>query len=204
MSATTERDVAWRIAPTDFEKALPLARNVSQSWFRCQALAQVARYAPEKYVVKIAEEAVAAALTATDVYQQVAATAWPLRALLERDGTEKAGELLPAILKLSAQIQNPVSRSDALFLLWQAFFAFPEHKSVLGTLVKSCNGHWKADYILRQVVLILATENLSEAQDLAASMREGKYKRQAQKRLAAGENQTARSFFFVPKAPLPR
>ena len=203
MSATTERDIASRLAITDFEKALLLARNVSQPWFRCQALAQVARFAPDARVAKTAEEAVAAALMATDVYQQVAVTAWPLRALLERNYNEKARESLPPILKLSAQIQNPVSRSDALFLLWQAFFAFDGNKSVLGTLVKSCDGHWKADYILRQVVLILAAENWDEAQRLVASMREGKYKRQAARRLAAGEIQTARSFFPEPKVPLP-
>lgn len=203
MSATTERDIASRIAETDFEKALPLARNVSQAWFRCQALAHVARFAPEKYVVKTAEEAIAAALAATDNYQQVAATAWAFRALIERAHVEKSVELLPAILKLSAQIENPISRSDALFLLWQAFFPVRGNKSVLGCLVNSCNGHWKADYILRQVVMILASENLGEAQKLAASMREGKYQRQAEKRLAAGETDTARSFFLAPKVPLP-
>ncbi len=203
MSATTERDMASRIAITDFEKALPLARNVSEPWFRCQALAQVARFAPERYVVRTAEEAIEAALMATDVYKKVAATAWPLRALIVRDYEKNAIELLSPILGLSAQIENPVSRSDALLLLWEAFFPLHSHNPVFGALVNSCNGHWKADYILRQVVLILASDNLGEAQRLAASMRAGKYKRQAQKRLDAGEKQQTRSFFIVPKVPLP-
>jgi hypothetical protein len=195
MSATNERDVAMYTAKTDFQKALVLARSVSQSWFRCQALAGVARYAPEKHVVKTAEEAISAALTATNSYQQVAATAWPFRALIERQQEHTALQLLPHILELSARIENPVSRSDALFLLWEAFFPIQGHQSIFGALVKSCDGHWKADYLLRQIVLIVASENHKEAHKLASSMREGKYKRQAEKRLTNGEISRARGFF---------
>ena len=184
-----------RAAKVDFKKSLALARNVSQSWFRCQALAGAARFAPDEQVVKTAEEAIAAALTATDCYKQVAATAWPLRALIERSQQQKAIQSLPNILALSGKIENPVSRSDALFLLWEAFFPTQSHKSVLGALVKSCTGHWKADYILRQVVIILASEDVEEARKLAISMPESKYKRQAEKRLAEGQKQQARQFF---------
>jgi hypothetical protein len=195
MSATTERDIAARAAKTDFKKALLLARKVSESWFRCQALAEAARFAPDEQVVPTAKEAIFAALTATDIYKQVAATAWPLRALIERNQEQKATQLLPNILSLAAQIENPVSRSDALFLLWQAFFPVEAHKSVLGCLVKSCTGHWKADYILRQVVMILASQDIDAAYKLIPSMPEGKYKRQAQKRLAAGQTETSWRFF---------
>lgn len=199
MSATTERDIAMRVAKTNFKKALSLARNVSESWFRCQALAGVARFAPDEQVVQVAEEAVSAALTATDSYQRVAATAWPLRALIERNQERKAAQLLSDLLARSAQIENPVSRSDALFLLWEAFFpvAGQARKSVLGALVKSCTGHWKADYLLRQVVMIVASEDMEEARRLAASMPECKYKRQAVKRLAEGQKEQARQFFWT-------
>jgi hypothetical protein len=90
MSATTDRDIAMRVAETDFKKALILARKVSEPWFRCQALAGTARYAPEEHVVQIAEEAIAASLTETEPYMKVAATAWPFRALIERNQVQKA------------------------------------------------------------------------------------------------------------------
>lgn len=195
MSATIERNLAIRVAKTDFKKALSLSRAVSESWFRCQALAETARFAPDEQVVPIAEEAISAALTATDFYKRAAATAWPFRALIERDQEQKAVKRLPDILALSSQIQNPVSRSDALFLLWEAFFPVQGHKSVLGLLVKSCSGHWKADYILRQVVMMLASEDIEEARKLADSMPESKYKRQAKKRLSEGQKERARQFF---------
>src|SRR5690606_35986347 len=97
---TTERDVAMRTAKTDFKSALSLARKVSESWFRCQALAGAARYAPDEHVVKTAEEAISAAFTAPDFYKKVAATAWPLRTLIERKQEQKAIQLLPEILEL--------------------------------------------------------------------------------------------------------
>ena len=184
-----------RIAKTDFLKALPLARKVSESWFRCQALAGTARYAPDEHVIKTAEEAILAAFTATDFYQKVAATAWPLRALIERKQEQKAIQWLPEILELSEHIENPISRTDALFMLWEGVFPVPAHESILEPLVISCTGHWKADYILRQIVIILASHDIDAAQKLAASMPESKYKRQAERRLGEGQKEEARQFY---------
>lgn len=195
MSATTERDLACRAAKTDFLKALILARQVSEPWFRCQALACVARAAPEERVVATAQAAIAAALKDTDSYKQVAATAWPFRALIERDEQLKATSLLSDILALSTQIENPVSRSDALFLLWEAFFPVQSHNSVLSVLIRSCQGHWKADYLLRQIVLIMASESIESAREIIVFMRDGKYKRQAEKRLKEEPQFRAREFF---------
>lgn len=195
MSATEERDIATQIAETDSPKALLMARQVSEPWFRCQALAAVARYGPDERVVEIAEEAVSAALTFTDFYKKVAATAWPLRALIERGQEQKALQLLPELLQLSLQIENPVSRTDALFLLWQAFFAVRGHAAVLEPLLQSCSQHWKADYTLRQIVMILASHDVAEAEKLAASMPEGKYKRQAHRRLSEGAREQPHPFY---------
>ncbi|HEX8832756.1 MAG TPA: hypothetical protein VF719_01085 [Abditibacteriaceae bacterium] len=196
MSATNERDVAMHIAKTDFKKALVFARKVSQPWFCCQALAGVARYAPDEHVAKTIKESIAAAFMAPDFYQRVAVTAWPLRALIERNQEHKVLQLLPEILELSVKIENPINRTDALFLLWQAVFPHHGHETILGLLVKSCSAHWKADYILRQIIVILASVDMTAAQELAASMPEGKYKRQAEKRLTEGATEQARQFYF--------
>lgn len=196
MSATSERDVAIRVAKTDSKKALSMARSISEPWFGCQALAGVARSAPDEFVQRIAEEAISAALTATDSYKRVAATAWPLHALIERNQLQQAIRSLPPLLALSAHIENPVSRTDALFLLWQAFFPIQGHIALLDVLVESCVGHWKADYILRQVALILASEDTARARALVAGMPPGKYKRQAQKRLDQGQKELPRQFFW--------
>lgn len=182
--------MAMRVATTDFKKALS-----SEPWFCCQALAGVARFAPDSEVVRLAEEAIAVAFTATDSYKRVAVIAWPLRALIERGQSQKATHFVPEILSLAACIENPVSRSDALLLLWQAFFPTQGHKAIFDDLIKSCARHWKADYILRQIALIVASEDVGAAQLLVASVPPGKYKRQAEKRLAEGQKESPRSFF---------
>jgi hypothetical protein len=196
MSATLERDAAMQLAKTDFPAALRLARKVSQPWFCCQALAGVARYAPEESVIGIAEEAFAAALEAPDAYNQTAVMAWPLRALIERGYERRASEELPKIMKVASQIEIPVSRSEALMSLWQAFFPLHDHKTILAAFLKSCVDHRRADYMLRQVIMILASENVEAAHRVADSMREGQYKRQAKRLLAEGRTEKARGFYY--------
>ena len=138
-----------------------------------------------------------------DAYQQVGASAWPVRALAERGKAQKAAQLVARLVTLSAEITPPVSRLDALFLLWQA--ADPRPKSVkhcvMGALVSAYRAadSWKAGLTMRDLALMLAPEDRSQAEQLVASMREGRYKRQAEKRLAAGETQLARAFFWTTK-----
>lgn len=200
MSATSERDRAISLATTNSQKALALARQVSKPWFRCQALAWVARFAPDNEVVKIADEAIAAAFLVEDPYQTVGAAAWPVRALIERGHEQRAVNLLPELLAVCPTIENLVSRLNALFLLWQAVFPLKGDgkKSVLGALVKTCQAtnSWQAGYTLRETALILAQEDLIEAKRLVASMPIGVYKRQAERRIAEGQQGYVRSFFW--------
>jgi hypothetical protein len=199
MSATSERERAIQAAPLDFEKALTLARKVSEPWFRCQALAWVARYAPEAKVVQLAQEAVETALLGKDAYQQVAAAAWPVRALAERGKAQKAAQLVAQLAALSAEIPHPVSRLNALFLLWQAADPLPKSvkEGVMGALVSACRAadSWQAGRTMRDLALMLASEDRSQAEQFVSSMPESSYKRQAEKRLAAGETHRPRAFF---------
>ena len=122
ISPTQGRDHATRLAAINFSAALAAAREVSDPWYACQALAWVARYAPETELPRIAEEALEEAARASDPYQRVGASAWPVRALIEREQSARVHSLLPAILAQVGQIDNFGSRSQALFLLFQAVF----------------------------------------------------------------------------------
>lgn len=184
-----------RAAKTDFTQALSLARGISESWFRCQALAGAARFAPDERVVTIAKESLEAAFSATDSYQKVAVAAWPLRALIERDHATLARQLLPDVLQKAAQIEKFINRSDALFSVWEAFFPVLGHDQILRALSQRCTGRCKADYHFREAILIVASQNIELAHQLASSMPDGKYKRQAQRRLEQGQHFSARSYF---------
>lgn len=199
MSATAERNRAIQVAASDFEKALSLARQVSEPWFRCQALAWAARFAPETEVIKTAEEALTSAFSAKDPYHTVGASAWPIRALIERGHEHKALHWLAELVAASATIENPVSRLKALFLLWQAVHPVKSEakKSVLGALTRACQAadSWQAGWTLRETALILARDDVNEAMSLMAFIPEGVYKRQAQQRIAQGQRGYVHPFY---------
>ena len=126
--------------------------------------------------------------------------AWPLRALIERGFEQEVSRWLPKLMQTSKNIANPVSKLNALYLLWQAVYpaSSPAKKQVLEALISSCHSadSWKAGVTMREVVLVIARESVSEANDLIASMPEGVYKRQAQRRVAEGQQGYVRSFFW--------
>lgn len=142
MSATTTRDLTMRRATTDTSAAHALARSISDPWYRCQALAWVARFAPEAQFKAIVQESLAAGKAADDPYQVVGTTAWSLAALVERGHNNEVRCLLPSLLTHAAAIVNPVSRLDALFLLWQAVFplGIEFHRQVLDPKRESLPG----------------------------------------------------------------
>ena len=200
MDATAQREFAINTATKDFGKALVLARQTASAWFRCQALAWVSRYAPEAEVVKVAEEAVSAALSTDDPYQTVGVAAWPLRALIERGYEQEVFRWLPKLMQTSENIANPVSRLNALYLLWQAVYPTigPMKSLVLDKLISACLSadSWKAGFTMREAVLVVAEESVFEANRLIAMMPDGVYKRQAQCRVAEGKRGCVRSFYW--------
>jgi len=99
----------------------------------------------------------------------------------------------------SKQIEHPISKGDALLLVWQAAGRLSQsiRQPLLDALLASClvaNG-WKSGRTMREVALIVATEDPLQAQRIIDSMREGIYRRQAQRKLDAGQFETVRIFF---------
>jgi len=183
MSATRERDLAIAIAKSDHAKALAVARKVSEAWFRCQALAAVARYSAHADVIPICDEAVGAAALCEDAYKRVAVTAWPIRALSECGELKHADVILMRSLKEAEDIQQPVSKLDALQLLWHAAWAPPltGRTKALNHLLHACAAanSWKAGRCMRDLVLTLRFEDPVRAAQILASMPDSTYKRQA-------------------------
>ncbi len=199
MSAADERAKALTAARADFGKALLLAENVSEACYRCQSLAAVARLAPEAEVIRVADKALKAATLAGDAYKRVAAAAWPVRALAERGKAQFANRVIQALLEEAVQIEPPVSKISALAVLWEAAWPLPLEikQPVLNALLSACQvaDSWKAGRILRDIALVVAAEDRPQAERIIAFMQEGAYKRQAQRRLDAGQVGTARFFF---------
>lgn len=120
MTPTAQRTLANRLASDQPERALSVARAIEAPWFRCQALSQVARYWPDQKYDHVLVEAVRAADMQDKVYKQVAVSAWPIRAYLERNNVDPARALLTKYIRASAAIANMGSRSEALLIMFQA------------------------------------------------------------------------------------
>jgi hypothetical protein len=200
MTPTVARDRASALATSDIEAALQAAREVADPWFACQALAWVGRFAPEDRVVAILDEAIAVGGRAADPFRAVACIAWPLRALVERNHAHRLGPALLALLRQVPSIEHPASRSEALFLIFQAVYPagrrwwFP----VLVELRDASHPavHWRQARSIRDAVLIAASEDADFARDFCPGVRNDRARSQIERALARSERRSPRPFFW--------
>ena len=158
---TQARDRAIRLAKTDTAAALGVADEIEEPWFRAQALAFIARFEEQYGHRAILASARRASLEAEDPYVVVGSAAWWLRAWIERGAPEVACAELPALLGASRKIANPVSRLDALYLVFQAVFDLdPARRAVLEALLAACAAadSWKAGRCQSEVARMRAIE----------------------------------------------
>lgn len=120
MTPTAARTLANSLASDKPERALSVARGIEAPWFKCQAMSHVARYWPDEKYGQILVEAVRTADLQSETYKQVAVSAWPIRAYVERGNTESARTLITKYAHLANSIVNMGSRSEALLLMFQA------------------------------------------------------------------------------------
>lgn len=159
MSSTLQRDEACELAKTNPGKALERAMQISDPWFRAQALSWVARFT-DGDTMEIAQEVAKAASECEDAYQRSAVKAWEVVALAERFFKTQAQEALHLGIELAGTVQPLSSRSDALFLLLQAAISISqeEAKTVFDQISSSCPAeeHWRCKRNLRDAEQMLA------------------------------------------------
>jgi hypothetical protein len=200
MAGSSDRDRAINLAKSGSPKAPQAARDISDPFMRCQALAWTARFATsDGSALKLAREAAAAAAAASDAFQAVAGVAWPVGALIERGLTRDAEALLRTATNQATGITSVTSRIDALHLLLQAAWnaSEPAWSSVVARLVEAARSgpSEKAQGVLRDVALALAGSG--RRHDLViAAIPEGRSRRQAERRLEAREFPAPRPFFW--------
>jgi hypothetical protein len=209
MSATQERDQAARIAVSDNASALPIARNIGDPWFRCQALAHVAWYTTDhKRFHGLVAEPLESGWSIENPIRAVLVIAWPVAALAKRhspgpDAIERSDrELRRVIARLSkavAEEPSPVSRADALLLHVHALSpSRPELRSgVLGLLVKECRNpaNWKRQRQLEEAACVIAPDDTEAALALTSSLDEGRRRRTVARIEEQSEGLGPRRFF---------
>lgn len=196
MTPTAARNLSNRLALDQPGQALIVAREIESPWFRCQALSHVARYWPDEKYDRLLDEAVRAADSQDDVFKRVAVSAWPIRAYLERGNPCPARKLLTKYTRASSAIDNMGSRSEALFMIFQASkpFAFDLWQPVFWALVDAAEPalSWRQRRNLRDAVAMVGSESPELAQ-------------QTLQKLSDEKNLSAiRSFLNKPRFAEPR
>jgi hypothetical protein len=168
LTPTGQRELSNRLAGSNPERALEVARKINDPWFRCQALSQVARYWPHDDYQRLLKEAVEAADSQDDAYKQVTVSAWPIRAYLERGSLSPAQRLLERYTSAATGIENMGGRSEALFMLFQAAkpFAAELWKPVFWALAAAGEPAlaWRQRRNLRLAIAMVALEEPKLAQ----------------------------------------
>lgn len=201
MAGTSTRDLVTRLAPTDPEGAAHLARSIDEGWFRSQALAWAARFSGEERLEPLVEEALIASYGESDPYRIVGSGAWALCALVERGRAVTAERILDDLLTLAPEAEPAASRAEALFLVWQAVFALGREarRKVLDVLLTTCRPQdsWRVGRVFQDVAWMLAPTDQAAAQRVLAAIPEGRWKRQAMRRVDGNEILKPRPFFWT-------
>ncbi len=159
MSATRQRDHTAALAKSNPEKALAEARNVSEPWFRAQALSWVARFT-DGDPTAITSEAAKAASECDDDYKKSAVRAWEIAALAHRGYLSQARASMNEALALAKCVVPMSSRSEALVLLFQAAMRIgrDEAEKANKILRLSCppQEHWRCKRALRHAEEMLS------------------------------------------------
>jgi hypothetical protein len=200
MEGSEARNLATRLATSNTESALLVAREIADAWYGCQALAWVARFASESQVDKIAKMALNTASKAQDPFNYVGSAAWPIRALVERDHLKQVSQFLPELLRRAQDITLLASRSEALFLLFQAVrpCSYEMWYTIFVSLVAASSPllSWRQGRNLRDALLMIAGDYPQLAEMVLDEVADDRLNRHIRRRLAAREFIKPRPFFW--------
>ena len=198
MNATKQRDAVAHQAKTDSSAALQSARNISDPWFRAQALAHVARYSKEQSR-EIADQAAAAAEDCPDAYKQCAVRAWEIAALAERSDCRAAFARLKSVLSKIGTVVPPSSRSEALSLLLHAAarIGIGAAQDVAAIIVNISNkdSHWRCQRATVDAIGVVQRLSPDSALSLSEKVSDVKLKGKCDKIMAAGGT-SPRKYFW--------
>ena len=198
MSATSDRDRAANLAIAKNRQALSQALGIGDAWFACQALAWVLRYAPEKQIARIVSNIDHRAATCRDDYQRAAVRAWEIRALAERGLTREANRVLSEATIVARGTTPAPSRSEALFLLFQA--AYPLGNRTVSPLARMLaetwlvQPNWRSERNLVHTLAMVSALNSDEYHSILASVSDDRVNRRVQRAIGKGFT-TPRNFF---------
>jgi|RhiMethySRZTD1v2_1073278.scaffolds.fasta_scaffold116629_1 hypothetical protein len=163
------RDRTRELLKADVDEAFRYAQGIKDDWYRCQSLANVARYRSSKSsFVQTTELALKAAKQLPNPNRIVSCSSWVVKAMAERPDVDPS-ETVDEMLKIIASEDNPVRQADALLLLFNAVYSRPAIRyKVLDVLLRACEKmkSWKQQRILSDIALVLAKDDVPRARQV--------------------------------------
>src|SRR6185503_11744680 len=153
---------------------------------------------------KIIDESLGAVRDEVDHYRAVAPAAWPIRAIVERNHLELLPSVIPELLLRAEKIELLVSRSEALFLLFQA--VFPAGRKHLLPVLQSLRRastpliNWRQKRNLSFAIMIVRADDEQLALEMYNALDDEKLKKQVTKMWSNSDPHSPRSFFWTADA----
>ena len=205
-TGVNRRELVGKLALSEPVRALEVARSISDSWYRCQSLAQVAWHLEDRNEYKkVIDQALTAAYEQNEPNRIVSVASWAVRAMVKRNDPR----LRPVVDRLLDQIQlepNPVRQADALFLVFEAvFYETRLRYLVLDALLRACEqmNSWRRPRLLSDIALVLAIDDPNRAAEIVDTIGEGRKSRQTLKEIAGGKWLGPHEFFPYYAKPAP-
>lgn len=201
MTPTGQRQLAINLVVSDPKKALSIARAIGDPWFKCQALACVARYWPNDDYEQLLSEASKASDSQVNWYRRVAVSAWPIRAYLERGIPGPAKTLLTRYTEAANNIENMGGRSEALLMLFQAAKPFDRDlwEPVFHALVKATEPAlaWRQMRNIRNAIAMVAPDDPTLLQEAIKCLTNEKTVAAIQRDIGNRKAAEPRPFFWL-------
>lgn len=195
---TSKRDSVGKLAGLEPEKALELARSISDPWYRCQSLAHVAWHLKDQpQSSKVIGEALTAAFELDQPNRIVSVASWAVRVMV-KNGDPRLGLVVDELLNKIQLESNPVRQADALLFLFEAVYHEPQLRDrVLDPLLRACEQmkSWKRPRILSDVALVLAIDDPDRASQIIDTIGEGRMSRRTRRNIDAGKWLGPHEFF---------
>lgn len=201
MTPTGQRQLAIDLIARAPEQAASVARSIEDPWFKCQALAHVARYWPDNQYESFLREAVKTGDSQINWYNRVSVSAWPIRAYLERRNPQPAEMLLRRYTDEARHIENMGGRSEALLTLFQAAKPFDRSlwEPVFHSLVEAVEPvfGWRQVRNIRSAIAMLAPDGAALAQEAIERIKDEKTVKALTRDIENGKTAEPRAFFWL-------
>lgn len=189
-ASVIKRGQVHEIVQRDPAAAYAYALTIPDGWYRCQALAIVARQAPDELSEEAFGQARRAAAQSFDNYQRAGVLAFAITAALGRGRSVLAEDMLADAFGIVPSIEPMASRAYALNLLWSTI-AYHGDGRLRALVIEQVQAQvdpdrsWRARRLYRDIADWLAERDPRKAKAHVATMPKGKARAYLERRHAA-------------------